>query len=72
MSLTIHPLSFNKMPPKKKPLPLHVSQQRINEERRNVEKRTQLRIAQLHFKEKMPTAKKQCVQVVHILAVLIV
>jgi hypothetical protein len=39
------------MPPKKKPLPLHVSLHRINEERRNVEKRTQLRIAQLHFKE---------------------
>jgi hypothetical protein len=35
------------MPPKTKPLPLHVSLHRIEEERRNVEKRTKLRIAKL-------------------------
>ena len=39
------------MPPKKKPLPLHVSQHRIDVERRNVEKRTKLRIAQLFSEE---------------------
>jgi hypothetical protein len=51
ITLTIHPLSFTKMPPKRKPLPLHVSLHRIEEERRNMEKRTQLRITQLHLKE---------------------
>ncbi len=35
-------------PRKKKPLPLHVSQARINAERANVVLRTQKRIAQLH------------------------
>ncbi len=35
----------------KKPLPLHVSLHRIDEERRNVDKRTKLRIAQLFSEE---------------------
>ncbi len=39
------------MPPKKKPLPLHVSMHRIQEERRNVEKQTKLRIAELYANE---------------------
>jgi hypothetical protein len=39
------------MPSKKKPLPLHVSLHRIDEERRNVDKRTKLRIAQLFSEE---------------------
>ena len=39
------------MPPKTKPLPLHVSLHRIEEERRNVEKRTKLRIAKLLSEE---------------------
>ena len=44
-------LPIPQMPPKKKPLPLHVSMHRIQEERRNVEKRTKLRIAELHASE---------------------
>ena len=36
------------MPSKKKPLPLHVSLHRIEEERRNVALRTNKRIAQLY------------------------
>jgi hypothetical protein len=44
-------LPIPQMPPKKKPLPLHVSMHRIQEERRNVERRTKLRIAQLHASE---------------------
>ena len=44
-------LPIPQMPPKKKTLPLHVSMHRIHEERRNVEKRTKLRIAQLHARE---------------------
>ena len=39
------------MPPQKKTLPLHVSLHRIDEERRNVDKRTKLRIAQLYSEE---------------------
>ena len=35
------------MPPKKKPLPLHVSLFRIEEERKNVVRRTRTRIAHL-------------------------
>ena len=44
-------LPIPQMPPKKRPLPLHVSMHRIQEERRNVEKRTKLRIAELHASE---------------------
>ena len=44
-------LPIPQMPPQKKPLPLHVSMHRIQEERRNVEKRTKLRIAELHANE---------------------
>jgi hypothetical protein len=40
------------MPPKKKPLPLHVSLQRIEEERNNVQKRTQRRIEELFSNER--------------------
>jgi hypothetical protein len=41
------------MPPKKKPLPLHVSRTLIEAEQRNVLRRTQSRIAQLHATENM-------------------
>ena len=41
------------MPPKKKPLPLHVSRALIEAEQRNVLRRTQSCIAQLHATENM-------------------
>ncbi len=46
-------LHNTQMPPKKKSLPLHVSQARIEAERSNVIRRTQSRIAQLHATENM-------------------
>jgi hypothetical protein len=47
------------MPPKKKPLPLHVSLARIQLERVNVAKRTEMRIAQLHkVEEKIAQSHK--------------
>ena len=41
------------MPPKKKPLPLHVSRALIEAEQCNLLRRTQSRIAQLHATENM-------------------
>ena len=40
------------MPPKKNPLPLHVSQYRIQEEKKNLERRTKVRLAALLAEQK--------------------
>jgi hypothetical protein len=50
------------MPPPKKILPLDVSLHRIDEERRNVDKRTKLRIAQLFSEEEniLPQHETHC------------
>ena len=49
------------MPSKKKPLPLHVSLHRIEEERRNVALRTNIRIAQLYsFQNSNADRDMQC------------
>jgi hypothetical protein len=48
------------MPPKKKPLPLHVSLARIELERINVAKRTEMHIAQLHKVEDVEIEWHRC------------
>jgi hypothetical protein len=53
MYIVYRPIDFDfltqQMPPKKKPQPLHVSLRLIEEERANMAKRTQARIAMLYL-----------------------